>query len=195
MDLDVPLLLGLEFLDQYGMKVEVSDNLLTSDEVGWNLPLTRKLGYLYLEWSTEMLYTSAELGRIDRNFLHPTCDGLYAVMKRADPEHCSPQDLHKREDITARFDVCQRLSRAPSRFPVPFPHKDIVFNRILCVDIMFLDKKAVLHCVDKDTKFNRAAFFQTKPLTLCGPPTRRSSLCHMLDIRSICTRTKGHNSS
>ena len=114
MDLDVPLLLGLEFLDQYGMTVEVSENLLTSDEGEWNLPLTRKLGHLYLKWSTKVPYTSGEIRKIHRHLFRPTSDRLYAVMKRANPEHCSPQDLHKLEEITARCDICQRLSRAPA---------------------------------------------------------------------------------
>ncbi|CDF33317.1 unnamed protein product [Chondrus crispus] len=218
-DLDVPLLLGLEFLDQYGMKVQVSENLLTSEEGGWKLPLTRKLGHLYLEWCTEMLYTSGELRKIHRHFFHPTSDRLYAVMKRADPEHCSPQDLHKLEDVTARCDVCQRLSRAPSRFRVSLPHKDIVFNRILCVDIMFLDKKVVLHCVDKDTKFNSAAFISDQTvdtlwstyqkiwsLPYAGHPEhmhadqgpqfesrRWEGLCHLAGIELTLSGVEEHN--
>ena len=36
--------------------------------------------------------------------------------------------------------------------------EDVIFNRILCVDIMYLDGKSSLHCVDRETKFNGAAF-------------------------------------
>ena len=105
-----------------------------------------------------MLYTTEELRKMHRHFFHPNSDRLYAVMKRADPGKCSPQDLQELEDITAQCDVCQRLSRAPSRFRVSLPHKNIVLNLVLCLDIMLLDQRPVLHCVDKDSKFNSAAF-------------------------------------
>ena len=47
---------------------------------------------------------------------------------------------------------------APSLFRTVLPPEDIVFNRCLCMDIMFLDGMAVLHMVYKDTKFSAAAF-------------------------------------
>ena len=63
-DLSVPLLLGLDFLGLYGMKVDVHRNLLTSETGEWELPTVRKQGHLYLEWPTNMLYTTEELRKM-----------------------------------------------------------------------------------------------------------------------------------
>ena len=68
------------------------------------------------------------------------------------------QDMRKIEDILRSCDVCHRLSRAPSRFRVSLPRDEIVFNCILCVDIMSLTGKEVLHSLDRETKFNAASF-------------------------------------
>ena len=38
----------------------------------------------------------------------------------------------------------------------------VVFNRIVCMDIMFLEGKSVLHVVEKDTKFSAPAFLQSE---------------------------------
>lgn len=132
--------------------------MLLSERCGWALLLTRRRGLLYFEWPTDLLYTTEELRKMHRHFFHPKSIRLYAVMKRADPDNCTPRDLHELEEISSRCDVCQRLSRAPNRFRVSLPHDDVVFNRIPFVDIMFLDGKAVLHCVDRETKLKAAAF-------------------------------------
>lgn len=45
-DIDIPLLLGLEFTDQYRMIVDVTRDMLFSDEGDWSLPLSRKHEHL-----------------------------------------------------------------------------------------------------------------------------------------------------
>ena len=116
MDLDVPLLLGLEFLLQYGIRIDTAYNLLFSSAGGCKLPLVKKHSHLYLEWPDEFLYTTEELRKMHRHFFHPKSERLYAVMRRSDPNNCSPQNLRDLEDIESRCEVCQRLRRAPSRF-------------------------------------------------------------------------------
>jgi hypothetical protein len=46
---DVPLLFGLDLLGQEGMYVENTINQLVNRLQQWQLPLTRKLGHIYLE--------------------------------------------------------------------------------------------------------------------------------------------------
>ena len=48
-DVDVPLLLGLDFLDEYKMNVNSANDMLDLESHLWSLPLTRKMGHLYLE--------------------------------------------------------------------------------------------------------------------------------------------------
>lgn len=64
------------------------------------------------------------------------------------------------ERITATCEVCQPESDAPHRFRVSLPHGECVFNRIVCLYLIKLKRRTVLHVVDKDTKFSAACFLK-----------------------------------
>lgn len=171
-DVDIPFLLGLEFLDLFDVVIEVAQVLLISRS-GWEVPLTHRLGHLYIcndDKNMEMLYTEEELRKVHKHFFHPKSERLYAVLKRGDPESVTTEDLKCLEKLAKKCDVCQRYAAGPRRFRVSLPKEDVVFNRTLCIDLMFLTtqegkpKGAVLHCVDKDTKFNAACFLPDQTL-------------------------------
>lgn len=159
-DVDIPLLLGLDFLGEYKMNVDAGNDILESKSRAWSFPLTRKLGHLYLEWEYKTFYTSEELLKVHNHFFHPESGRLYSMLKRADDGSTSSSDLTKLEKISSECDVCQRNRAAASRLWAVLPPDDVVFNRCLCMYIMFLEGKAVLHMVDKDTKFSAAVFLQ-----------------------------------
>ena len=102
----------------------------------------------------------SELGRVHRHFYHPNSERLYSLTKRGVPGKTSFKVLHDLEKIESTCDLCQRFSHAPHRFRVSLPDKDVVFNRTVCMDIMFLEGNPVLHIVEKDTKFSAAAFLK-----------------------------------
>ena len=81
-------------------------------------------------------------------------------MKRADPSATALEVLKDLENIDANCDRCQRFANAPHRFKVSLPSGNIVFNREICMDIISLNHKQVLHAVDLDTKFNAARFLK-----------------------------------
>lgn len=97
-------------------------------------------------------------------------------MKIADPGKTSPQvvtDLKRLlifSDMTENTcgassctcNLCQRLAYAPHRFRVALPYKDVVFNRTLCMDLMYLNSAAVLHIFHKDTKLSAAGFLRNE---------------------------------
>lgn len=91
-DVDVPLLLGLDFLDEYNMTVDAANNVLKSKSRAWFFPLTRKFGRLYLEWDYGT-YTSEELRKLHNHFFHPDSGRLYAMLRRADNANSTPSDL------------------------------------------------------------------------------------------------------
>ena len=77
-------------------------------------------------------------------------------------ERASPEVLRDLEKIENTCDLSQRLSHAPNRFRVSLPGKDVVSNRTVRMDTMFLERKSVLHVVDKDKKFSAAAFLRSE---------------------------------
>ena len=141
-------------------------NMLVCESENWAVPLVRKLGHLFYEWTAVAiehvvnLYSTQELTRIHRHFFHPHAERLYSLMKIADDPEINPQTLEALEDITKSCDVCQRLAREPGRFCVSLPPGEVVFNRTISMDIMTLEGRTVLHIIDNDTKFGAAQFLQ-----------------------------------
>lgn len=70
------------------------------------------------------------------------------LMKRANSDGTSVEDLIKPREIQSSCNVCQREADEPLCFRVTMPHEDIGFNRTVSLDLMKLAGKAVLHIVD-----------------------------------------------
>ncbi|CDF36767.1 unnamed protein product [Chondrus crispus] len=157
-DTNVPFLLGLDNMEKYKMVVDTDKGMLSSKLEGWQIRLRKKLGHLYYEWGPNILFTESELMKVHRHFHHPDSERLYSVMSRAEPDKTSPEVLRTLKRISSTCDLFQRRSRAPHRFRASLPDADVVFNRTLCLDLMYLENTPVLHVVDKDTKFSAAAF-------------------------------------
>ena len=161
-DVNIPLLLGLDFLDAFGMNVNASRDVMESEERKWSFPLVRKLGHLYYEWVLDNYYTAGELRKIHRHFFHPESGRLYAVLRRAHGEGTTPETMGELEKLASECEICQRNAASPNRFRVSLPPEDIVFNRVVCMDIMSLSGKTVLHMIDRDTKFSVAEFMRNE---------------------------------
>lgn len=157
-NIDVPLLLGLDVMSEHKLVADTVDLVLFSKSCGWQLPLTRQLGHVYLTWESQILYSSSELTRIHRHFFHANPDPIFNLMKRAGDPEATAETLKQLKDITESCDTCQRLAKEPSRFRVSLPPDDIVFNRTVKLDIMFLEDEPALHIIDRDTSFSSAAF-------------------------------------
>eukprot|EP00168_Porphyra_purpurea_P020863 TRINITY_DN895_c0_g1_i6.p1 TRINITY_DN895_c0_g1~~TRINITY_DN895_c0_g1_i6.p1 ORF type:complete len:1091 (+),score=259.84 TRINITY_DN895_c0_g1_i6:1132-4404(+) len=155
-EVDVPFLLGLDALDALALYINNVDNRLKCDKRGTSTPLVRKHGHIYLDWANDAHYSMSELERLHRHFNHPAADRLTAVLRRTADPKAEPDTQKKVERLTAACDVCQRLARAPGRFRVAIPDEDVVFNRTVLLDLMYLDGRSVLHVVDKDTLYSAA---------------------------------------
>eukprot|EP00170_Pyropia_yezoensis_P002017 contig_8609_g2021 len=157
-DVNVPLLLGLDFLDEHKMNVNNTTKMLICVNKGIQVPLVRKMGHIFFEWGTDILYTFPELQRIHKHFFHASPERLYALMRRAKVDDAVPLTLKQLLDVVDACIVCQRLSKEPSRFRVALPQDDVCFNRLVLLDLMFLEGDAVLHVVDCDTHWSAAGF-------------------------------------
>lgn len=159
-DVSVPFLFGLDALDANEMYVNTVTNELVCVAYKLSVPVTRKYGHVFLEWSRDTLYTMVEAERLHRHFCHPAPERLFAVLRQANDPHANKETLSRLEEVTATCDTCQRLAKEPTRFRVALPAEDIVFNRTVLVDLMWLESEPVLHVVDKDTGFNAGAFMR-----------------------------------
>ena len=161
-DIDVPLLLGLDTLDKYSLYCNNVKNQLVCENPKWIHNMSRKYGHLYYVWEYGTMYTKTELRKIHRQFYHPRPERLFELMKRAEDPEATVNTRELLEEVTAECDTCQRLSRQPGRFRVALPADDIVFNRLVCLDLMFIDGNPILHVVCKDTRFSAAVFLESE---------------------------------
>ena len=161
-DIDVPLLIGLDFLKKEKLYPDTVDNKLVCKESAWHVPLTQKFGHLYYDWSaTPILYTRSELIRLHKHFFHPSSAKLFELIKRSSPAEADAETRKVLHEISERCKTCQHLNHKSHRFRVSMP-KECIFNEELALDLMFLEGKAILHVVDTRTHFSSAAFLDSQ---------------------------------
>lgn len=157
---DVSFLLGLNVLTQLKTHLGFDEDTISFKYDGWTLPLTQKLGLVYIVWKVSMLNTESELRKIHCHFHHPQPEKLSAVIKRTGPKSYSSSVLSDLEQIQQVCEVCQREVDGRHRFRVCPPYEDCIFSRSISMHLMKLDNRTLLHVVDKDTKFEAACFLE-----------------------------------
>ena len=105
-----------------------------------------------------MLHTTDEVRTIHRHFFHAHPERIFSLMKRAEDPDATTETAKELKELTSSCDICQKLSKEAGCFRVSLPSEDIVFNRTVYMNIMYLYGKSVLHVVDKHTQFSAAAF-------------------------------------
>jgi hypothetical protein len=148
---NVPMLLGLDVLDKFGLCADTVHNVLHCTAEDWNLLLVRKLGHVYPEWSASdrFLYTKSELQKLHRNFSHPSTQNLFAFLKRAKADNLDANTRAVLRDIENTCSTCQRYSLKPLRLKTTLPSgEEKSFGSELSMDLMFINGKAVLGISD-----------------------------------------------
>lgn len=85
-DVDVPLLIGLEVLSRLKVVLDLNDFTIVSKTECWSVPLVKRNGHAYAEWQDKLQYTESELRKMHQNFYHPATDKLHAIIRRAEPK-------------------------------------------------------------------------------------------------------------
>jgi hypothetical protein len=114
----VPLLIGLEILDASGVTADTVSNKLKCPKGGWETPLVRKIGHVYLEWCYEgnNLFSKSELTKMHRGFYHPSSENLLNLLKRARPDDTNQETMQLLQQIASACKTCQKLGPKPIRF-------------------------------------------------------------------------------
>jgi len=156
---DIPLLIGLDILDEYGWNVLTVENKLQCVPENWFMPIHRREGHVVVEWDSvhETYYTRDQLHNLHLHFMHPSMDKLCNLLKRATPSELNLETRSILGDISKSCHTCQAYSTKPITFQVRFPD-DVVFNKEVRIDPFLLDSKATLSIVDVGTNFIAARF-------------------------------------
>lgn len=158
---DIPLLLGLDLMRDHGFIIDLPAMEIHQRTEGWSIELAFKVGHLFVEWDwATVLYTRAELEKMNLHFFHPSAQKLYNLVKRARPSNVDKDTLSTLDTISKAFATCATLAARGLRFKVSMPDEGLVFNHTLSADLMFLDGRAVLHVFDTATGFGNSDFLQ-----------------------------------
>jgi len=157
---DSPLILGLSDQDRLQSPgVNQRSNTMTFG-TGPEIPIIRELGHLWIQWSyrTECLFTEKELTKLHYRFGHPGTERMYNFLKRVKPSEVNKETRAMLKDISSRCKECQYLAPKPYVVKVAVPRDDLMFNSEVILDIMYIQGRPVLHCVDKATHYQAAKF-------------------------------------
>jgi hypothetical protein len=160
----VPMLLGLDVLDKFGLCADTVHNVIHCTAEDWNLPLVRKLGQVYLEWSAtdRILCKKSELQKLHCNFSHPLTQNLFTLLKRAKADNVDANTRAVLSDIENACSICQCYSSKPLRLITTLPSgEESSFGSELSMDLMFINGIAVLHVIDSAPRFNAATFLDS----------------------------------
>jgi hypothetical protein len=163
-DAEIPHLICLDTPEKFELKVPSDQNALELVPVGWRLPLTRKLGHIYLNPSPDhsILFTKTEMHKLHRSFFHPSSEKLLSLLKRARPDQVQAETRKLLNEIVDACTACQTFAPKPLSFRVSIPEEDLVLNDELSMDLMWFDGAAALHVIDTATRFSSATFLETQ---------------------------------
>lgn len=126
---DIPALLALDVFDRETLIADTVAIGLTEWGVthqnssffyfgNCHMPLFRsKSGHVYVEMdcSTSMMFTRSQLNKLHKQFIHPFTVKLFNFPRKARPDVTFPETLAISQDLSNRYDSCQRIHNAPTR--------------------------------------------------------------------------------
>ena len=156
---DVSLMFGLDQHRKHGCSSDEYQNSFTHHPSNTTILLKFKKGHVYIEWPVyEALFTKAELKKVHDRFGHPTSKSLMNLLKSVRPEGSNADTRKALEDLEARRKQCQTFAPKPFVYKVSIPTDELVFNQEIEVDLFWIEKDAVLHIIDRGTRYSVARF-------------------------------------
>ena len=122
--MDIPILLGLDYLPPYGIDAKVTGLTLSTKD--WSALLTHRYVHLYLEIcaneflyskqeAQDILFSKKEPTRLHKKFGQVNADKLFKLMSKAGETGCS-QDLSpegNRTRVSRLLKICKKACEVP----------------------------------------------------------------------------------
>lgn len=158
-----PLLMGLEVMRQFSLVMDWGRDLLAGPNNEWKFKISYAYGHAFVHnHFNAVIFTRAEVEKLHLHFHHPSSSKLLNLIRRNDPTKADSSVKKILEEISAAFEHCQEYSSGPLRFRASITPDELVFNQELAIDLLWLNKKPVIHFVDTHTNYQNAAFVATK---------------------------------
>lgn len=126
---------------------------------GWYIPLIQTNGHVLLLWPLEFrtMYARREQSKTHMRFMHPSATRRFYLLHCAQPNKPTGDTLETLLDIPLLCRVCQKYLAKPSTFSEQFLN-EVVFNKLISVDPVYLHVVLVLHAVECRTNFPSVCF-------------------------------------
>ena len=126
------MILGLDLPESHELYANNVENVMVNKILGYSMPIVRKYGHMYLEWTTlTILFTRAELKKIHLQFKRPHLDKVMIISKRSEIMDVGEGTRPMLEEIGQARETSMMSSRPLQRFRVTAPLDNIVFNDFL----------------------------------------------------------------
>lgn len=106
----------------------------------------------------QALYTEIELQKLHRSFGHPSSTALANLLRKARPEEMYTSVQHSIKELTEACTTCEYHASRPKRFRLTVGTEELRFNHIVAVDVMYINRRPILHVVDEATHYSSARF-------------------------------------
>lgn len=135
------LLMGLEVIRQYGLRMDWGRNILSGSRQYWRLPIQYAYGHAFVHnYQNTILFTRAELERLHLHFHHPSTDKLFNLIRRVDPTKVDSSIKKVFDVIASACGACKQYSTGLLSFCASMPPDDLVFNHEVAVDLVWVNK-------------------------------------------------------
>lgn len=175
----VPFLIGADALDSHHVFVRNTRDVLQAESpADWSMPFIRAYGHYILPpavfWGNltipvkvkaamnvqAQVLSKRDIYKLHRVFRHPSATKLFHLMQSTTQKDLPPSLMKVVQDVVNSCQTCNRIRKRQIVFTQRLKG-EIVFNRKLLLDLVYLEGKAVLHIVDQDTGFGAARFIKS----------------------------------
>lgn len=120
-------------------------------------------GQTYIKTSlTSCHFTKTDLQRMSNHFTIPSAGKLYNLLKNHYHSAKTKTIKGRLYKIPDHCEQCSEYTTPPFLFRTSIHKENIVFNRKLCMDLMWLSTKPAPHTVATETGFQTAIFIKDK---------------------------------
>lgn len=137
----IPFMIGPDVLNSLQAMLDISKDMIMHPSAERKVPIVRTFKNLYLEWLKIVMFTTAELRKVHRNSFHTQPDRIFPFLSFPKARSC------------------------PEQIFVAIPHTECIFNRCVCLDLMKITTRTVLHAFERDAKFLAARFLSNESAT------------------------------
>ena len=164
--IDIPFLFGLDVLKKYNLQLDFMHDKIKSRSPKWEMDLSYRGGHVFFSHNTSPASPYCIRRPNSQECISISCTRpagkLVNLIRKANPEKADESVRKLIEQINKKCSVCSEHSVPPFRFRASIPPDEIIFNREVSIDLMWLDKKPILHIVDTATNFQNALFIRKK---------------------------------